>query len=133
MITLYKYIFYKAYFFCIKVFKEKDFPWFFASFVVTMTAVTTLVVLLELLEYILLPTEINIYGQYQGYFALAVLGCVALYVKRNDKYVEILKSCEDVPLNKQKLLLYVTICYAIILFVSFFLLGHLFREYNRSH
>lgn len=131
MITLYRYIFCKAYFFCIKVFKEKDSPWFFASIAVTMTSVTTLVVLLELLEYLLLPNRINIYGQYHGYFGLVVLGCVALYVKHNDKYVEVLKSFEEMPLNQKMRLRYVAICYVLILFVSFFLLGSLLREYNR--
>nr|WP_320117915.1 hypothetical protein [uncultured Marinifilum sp.] len=80
MKDLYRYIFTKAYFFCITVFKEKEFPQYFASGVVTLALVTQIVIILELIEYLSFPTRVNIFGEYHGYFAVFCWGVVLLYI-----------------------------------------------------
>lgn len=130
MVGLYKYIFFKAYDFCIRVFKEKDFPWFFASGVISMTFVTTLIVLLELFEYVMLPTKVEIYGKYHGYFSLLMLLGTGFYMKQNNRYLKILEYCRNQTEQRQSLMRYLSVLYFISLFISFFLLGYLLRQYN---
>jgi len=133
MIMLYKYIFCKSYYFCIRFFKEKEFPWAFASGIITFCAVTSLVVFLEAVEYILLPNKINIYSTYHGFFAVALWVFIQIYVTRNKRYLKILETCKNIPIERQKILGFVSIVYILILFIGFFGLGYLIREYNLSH
>jgi hypothetical protein len=130
MLILYKYIFFKAYNFCIRVFKEKDFPWFFASGTVSMTVTMTIILALQLLRIIALPTEINTYGEYQGYCSLALLGGTVLYVRYKNKYLRIIDECKGMPANKSKVLLYLSISYFIFLIIGLFLTGLTLREYH---
>lgn len=130
---LYKYIFCKAYYFCIRVFKEKEFPWAFASGIVTLCLVTNIVVLLEIVEYAMLPDGINIYAPYHGYFAVALWILIQLYVTRDKRYIKILESCKSLSAKKRQMLRYISIVYVIVLVIGFFWLGYLLREYNLGH
>jgi len=133
MIVLYRYIFTKAYFFCINIFKEKEFPQYFASGVVTLAMVTNIVILLELIEYLSFPTRVNIFGEYHGYFALFSWGVVLLYVNNKKRYLKILEHNSNISERKKKRLRIISIVYLLFLFVTFFLLGALIREYNINH
>lgn len=133
MVMLYKYIFSKAYYFCISVLKEKEFPWIWAGMTTSMIFVATVITLLELIEYIMLPTRINIYGEYHGFFSLGTAIIIVLYVSYNKKYAEILESYNALSEKRRKVFRYVSVVYIVILAVSFFWLGYLLREYNISH
>jgi len=133
VITLYKYIFCKAYNFCIRAFKEKEFPWAFASGMVTLCIVTSIVILLEVMEYMVLPYRINIYASYHGYLAVALWILIQIYITRKKKYLRILEECKNIPLKKQKILRSLSIAYLLLLFIGFFGLGYLIREYNINH
>ncbi len=126
-------MFTKAYFFCINIFKEKEFPQYFASGVVTLTMVTNIVILLELIECILFPIRVNIFGEYHGYFALFSWGLVLLYVNNKKRYLKILEHNSNISEKKKKRLRIISIVYLLFLFVTFFLLGALIREYNINH
>ena len=130
MKDLYTYIFTKAYFFCINIFKEKEFPQYFASGVITLAFVTNVIIVIELVEYIILPTKINTYGEYHGYFALACFVIILLYVNVKKRYEGILSRFDNIPIEKRKKLKAYSIIYLLVLFIGFFLLGALLRNYN---
>lgn len=130
---LFKYIFCKAYYFCIWAFKEKDFPWAWAGMTTSFVFVVTIINLLKLLEVLIFPERINIYGEYHKYFSLSMAILALFYVKHGNRYVKILADCKKLPERKRKILRYVSVAYLLILGVSFFLLSEIIRDFNLSH
>lgn len=130
---LYKYIFAKSYFFCISIFKEKEFPQYFAASFVTLAIVTNIIVLLELIEYLFLPTRINIYDEFHKYFALIMWVFVLFYVNYRKRYLLILEHYGNITGKQKKKLKIYSIIYLPVLFIGFFLLGALLRDYNINH
>ncbi|PKQ66639.1 hypothetical protein BZG01_10185 [Labilibaculum manganireducens] len=133
MKDLYRYIFTKAYFFCITIFKEKEFPQYFATGMLTFAITANFYILLSLIEYLMLPIRFNYYGEYYKYFALVIFAIALLYVNNKKRYLVIIKSCKELPNKRKKKLKVYSIIYLLFLFVSFFLLGALIREYNIVH
>jgi hypothetical protein len=125
---LYKYIFYRAYHFADKVLKEKEFPWAFASIMVTLCIATSIVVVLEIIEYLYLPERINIYGDYHGFFALALCVVILVLVARKGRYLKILQDCERMTLKKRRIIRVISVVYIVCLIVSFFLMAYLIKE-----
>lgn len=128
MVILYKYIFYNAYYFCINVFKEKEFPWAWAGMTSSMVFVATLVAMLELIEFLMLPSRINTYGEYHGYFSLGMAMLSVFFVRYNNNYQKILKDVETLPLDVRKRVKYLSVFYVLVVVISFFYLGYLIRE-----
>jgi hypothetical protein len=129
MILLYKYIFCKAYYFCINVYKDREFPYFFAAGAISMTFVGTIILTLELISYVMLPTEVNTYGKYYGYFSVSMLIITSLYVKKNNRYLKIIQTCKDMSRNTPLVLRYISIAYILGLLISLCIIATLHREY----
>ena len=130
MINIYKYIFYKSYFLCIKVLREKEFPQYFAAAIITFAFVTNLLLLLESIEYLILSQTISTYRSYFGYFALIVWVIILFYVHNKNKYLELLKDVESLSNKSKKKLRNFSFIYLLVLVIGFFLLGYLLRESN---
>ena len=111
MITLYKYFFYQAYHFCIKVFKEKEFPWFFASGAVSMPFVLNMIVIWELIEYFIRPSPLEVIGEYYGYFSFSMLIITALVVTHKDNYLKMLSDINESSPKKKRVLKYFSFIY----------------------
>jgi len=133
MIMLYKYIFYKVYFFYIKVFKEKEIPHWFAASVVTLIIVVNIIFVADGLQYLIYPEINKSIDIYYKYFALVVLAVVMLFVNYKNRYQRIIKDCEQLPKNKKKVLGYISILYVVAVVVGFFWVGELIRNYNMTH
>lgn len=130
MIILYKYIFCKAYYFCIWAFKEREFPWAWAGITTSMVFVGTIITLLKLGEFLMFPERVNIYREYHGYFSLGMAAIMLFYVKQNNKYLRVLEACKKMPLKKRLVLRYLSLFYLIVLVVGFFWLSELIRDFN---
>lgn len=130
---LHKYIFSKAYYFCINVFKEKEFPQYFATGIVTLIIITFIYILLSLIEYFILPLRFNVYGEYYKYFALVALGIALLYINYKNRYLKIIEYFGEIPDRTKKKLKIYSIIYLLTLFIGFFLIGALLRNYNINH
>ncbi len=130
---LFKYIFYKVYFFYVKVFKEKEIPHWFASSVVTLIVVANLIIIADLLLYFTNPEIIKSINTYYKYFALVVLAGVMFFINTKNRYLNIIEDCEQLPKSKRKVLGYLSILYVIAVFVGFFWVGELIRDYNMMH
>ncbi len=126
------YIFFRAYSFCINVFKEKEFPEYFAAAVVTMLIGSNIYVILSFIEYILLPYRFNWYGDYFGWFSLALYGIALLYVCYKKRYKRIIENCKH-KLQDEKTIKVISLLYIFCSIISFFLIGWLIREYNLNH
>lgn len=127
---LYKYIFYKVYFFYIQVFKEKDIPHWFAASVITLIFVTNIVVASNALLYIYTPESIQLVDIYYKYFALVVLVVVMWYINTRRRYLHFIKDVDKLPNNKRRLLSYISVLYVLAVFVCFFGMSELIRDYN---
>jgi hypothetical protein len=128
MKNIYKYIFYKAYHFCINTFKEKEFPWMFATGAISIAFVASIIMVLELVEYIMLPKKINTFGEYHGYFSLGALICAAFLIKKNDSYLKILRDVDLLSTKKKKSLGALSLVYIFFVFTSLFYLAYLIRR-----
>jgi|GEM_PF-2559660 len=133
MVVLYRYIFAKAHFFCVSFFREKEFPQYFAAIMVTLAITTNFYILLSLVEYVMLPVRFNQYGEYYKYFALIVLAIALFYVNNKKRYLKILERNSNISERKRKRLRIVSVAYLLFLFVAFFLLSALIRDYNSTH
>lgn len=128
MMILFKYMFYKVYFFYVKVFKEKEIPHWFASSVITLIVVANLIVVADLLLYFLNPEIIKSINTYYKYFALVVLAGVMFFINSKNRYINIIEDCEQLPKSKKKILSYVSIFYVIVVVVGFIWVGELIRN-----
>ncbi len=128
MKDLYSYIFTKAYFFCINVFKEKEFPQYFAIITVTLIGVTNLYIILSLIEYIMLPDRFIPYDGYFKYFSLASVLTSLAYFNYKERYKAILSYNSELSSLKARRLKTVSIIYVLLLFVGFFTVGALLRN-----
>ncbi len=100
---LYKYIFYKVYFFYVWAFKEKEIPHWFAASVLTVILVVNIVTVIDGLLYYTNPGTIKYINIYYKYFTLCVLLGVMLFVNYKDRYKQIIDSCEILPKSKNNL------------------------------
>lgn len=127
---LYKYIFYKIYFFYIRVFKEKEIPHWFAASIITLILGANILAVIELVLYIFAPDLIDAIGYYFKYFAIFLLGAVLLYVNFKKRYLKFISEVDKLTSRKRRVLGYISIVYVLLVFVCFFGMSNLIRDYN---
>ncbi len=110
------------------MFKENEFPWMFAIGTVSITFVANIVSLLELVEYLMLPSRINIYGDYHGYFSLGFLILSAILINQNNYYHKVLKEVEKYPAEKRSRIAIISVAYVLAVYTSLIYLAYLIRE-----
>ncbi len=130
---LFKYIFYKVYLFYVKAFKEKEIPHWFAASVITLIVVVNLIIIADLLLYSVNPEIIKSINLYYKYFGLVALAGVMFFINSKNRYLKIIEDCEQLPKSKKKVLGYLSILYVSVVFVGFFWVGELIRNYNMIH
>ena len=130
---LYKYIFCKVYFFYIKVFNEKEIPHWFAASVITLIVVVNIIFFADGLQYLIYPEINKSIDIYYKYFALVILAGIMFFINRKNRYLKIIEDCEQLPKSKRKVLGYISILYVTAVFVGFFWVGELIRDYNMIH
>jgi hypothetical protein len=130
---LFKYIFYKVYFFYVKAFKEKEIPHWFAAGILAVIIVGTLQVLVDFYSYFFNPEIIGVYTSYNKYLVLLLGFSLMFYVSKQKRYLKIIEDCEQLPKSKRKVLSYISILYVTAVFVGFFWVGELIRDYNMIH
>lgn len=128
MLSFYRYIFYKSYFFCINTFKEKEFPQIWATSVVSFLITINIIVLLEIVEYTMLSNEMSGFGTYYKYFAMFFWGGALIYIHINKRYLKIIECYSAIPSKKKSLFRILSIAYYVVTAISFFLMGALLRS-----
>ena len=133
MILLYKYIFYRIYFFYVKRIKEKEIPQYFSSAVVSVIFLTNLNVIIDAYTYFFNRALISYFDSYYKYSIVLIILCISIYVNTNKRYIQIINRCKELTIKKQRILSIYSILYVAIVFICFFWLGYLIREYNKTH
>jgi len=128
---LYLYIFGKSYWFCMNILKEREFPYVWAGGAVAFLSFVNIRLILQIIEYFLLPYRLDIYYDSHKYLILVHMAIIVLYVYRKKRYLKILEKYESISKNKSLRIL--SILYYIIIFGGFFLMSDVFREYNLTH
>ena len=129
----YKYIFCKSYFFCKNVFREREFPQIWAGSVIAILLSSNIIVLLELIEFIMLPRRINIFYNLHPYFALIIWAITLIFIHVNKRYLKIIESCGIINKRKQVYYRVFSILYYLISVIAFFIMSDLLREYDITH
>lgn len=132
MISLISYIFVKSHWVCINIFKEREFPEYFASGIIAVVLVGTIIVFVDVILYQIDPELINIVFGYYKYLSLGSVLFSWLYFGYMKKYVAFLNYFERMSGSKKKLMKIITIIYLIVLLVTFFGMGDIIRDYNLS-
>jgi len=133
MISLFSYIFYKSYSLCINVFKEKEFPEYFASGVIAMITVGTIIVIIDIALYQVNPSLINMVFGYYKYFSLGSVLFFWWFFGYKKKYMNFMNRYDKMSANKKQVLSIISILYLVVLVVSFFGMGNIMRDYNLSN
>ncbi len=133
MIDIYKYIFFKSYYLCIRTLNERETPWIFASVISTLVLSMSLAVIFELIYYLNPSSIFDALIGYQGYFALTILFIIVLFVKRNNLYLAILGEVNTFSPKRNRLLHCLSLLYVRLIFLAIFALGYLIRETNLNH
>jgi len=126
---LYKYIFYKVYFFYIRVFKEKEIPHWFASTIVTLILVMNILAVIEVFLYLFQPELIITISEYFKYFSLLILAGVMSYTNMRKRYLSFIKDIDKLPKNKRRSLGYISFLYVLVVFVCFFGMSEIIRDF----
>ena len=130
---LFKYIFYRVYLFYVKTFSEKELPHWFAAGILAVIIIGTLQVLIDFYSYFFNTEIIGLYTSYNKYLVLILGFSLMFYVSNQKRYLKIIEDCEQLPKSKQKILNYISILYVSVVFVGFFWIGHLIRNFNMVH
>jgi hypothetical protein len=130
MLKLYQYIFFSAYSFCIKIYKEKEFPEYFACGVLSLVLGTNILLILEFIEYLILPYKLNIHYKYHGIFGLFLWGLLTILMLRKKKYKSIINNFTSMRKASIMKLKYISIAYITILVVLYYYIGFLLKESN---
>lgn len=129
MISLYQYIFSKAFYFCISVLREREFPQAFASAVVAMIILVNVYVFVLLGE-ILRPLLFqDVIGSYK-YFAPVFLLLSMAFVNDRKRYVKILDTTKELTKERRKRLKFMSFVYLSFLVLAFFGLSAVIRSHN---
>ncbi len=132
MLSLFSYIFHKSYFLCVNVFKEKEFPEFFASGIIAVVIVGTIMVFVNVFLYQINPSLINMIFEYYKYFSLGSVLFFWWYFGYMKKYVVFMNHFERMSNTKKRAMKVVSILYLILLLVLFFGMSDIMRTYNLS-
>lgn len=121
MMNFFKYVFFKAYYFCIKYLKEKEFPWMFTSVILAMLLSFTLLIILGVLKQFFL-IKFSFSKNVFGLFSLLILLVVAIKVKYKNYYLKIVKDVNKFSLTYRKKMKILFLIYIVIVIVILILL-----------
>jgi len=130
MKDFYRYIFFKSYHFCIRIFKEKEFPQVWAATVVSFSILANLLSIIDVIIIVFLPPKANLYGEYHAYVALGIVVVYNIYLNVGGKYNRILVKYDRIEKSRKKVFRVLSIIYYIVTILAFVYLPHLVRIHN---
>lgn len=130
MISLLSYIFTKSYWLCVNIFKEKEFPEYFASGIIAVLITGTVIFLVNSVLYIIDPSLINIIFGYYKYLSLGMVLLFWGYFGYLKKYIIFVNRFEKMSEAKKKIFKVLSVFYILIVIVAFFGMSNAMRAYN---
>jgi drug/metabolite transporter (DMT)-like permease len=130
MSRLYKYLFCKLYYIYIEYYGSKDYPYLWASIIMSSIISINISIIFDIIEYNLLPQEFNFYSNNYYYFVTIVLASVLFYNQHNDRYKSFLNFYNSLTRIPKRRLRIISNVYVVLSIVAFFYMGYLIRQYN---
>jgi hypothetical protein len=130
MRDFYWYVFTKGFYFCIRVFREKDEAWVFGALTFSMAIATALITIVEFIEVLMLPKRLYVYQPYFAYasFAMAILSL--FYFRRDRKYIRVVEHVNALPEPKKKRFFRIMVIYFTVIVVGMLTCGYILHEFN---
>ena len=128
MISFFRYIFCKSYHFCINVFKEDEFPFYWATSSVVILIFANIVSIMGFLKYVFYPYGFDNYSEYQKYVIILLLAVSNIYMYQRKRYLRYVNFCEKLSVPKARVYRILSILYYLISIYAFFKSGYLIRS-----
>ncbi len=132
-IMLFKYIFFRICIFYIKVFKETKIPHWFSALIIAIILMANIQVIIDSYTYFYDKETIGLFTAYNEYIVLLIGFSIILYTSKQKRYIQIIEACNNLSKKRKRTLDIVSSIYLLTLFVLFFWLGSLIRQYNNSY
>lgn len=128
MISFYRYIFCKSYHFCINVFQEDEFPFYWATTSVMFLIFANIISLLDFVKYFFYPYGFDNYSEYQKYAVIVILAISNFYMYHKKRYLKHVDFCNQITLKRAKTYRVLSIFYYLITIYAFFKSSFLLRS-----
>lgn len=127
----FEFIFYKACKFDEFISKDKyEWTYFYGVIIVTLFITLNIDLLLNILFYFFDPTNLKLIGKYFKFVITLILLLVLIYVRRQNKYVQIMNKCKAFSKKKKYLYGVLSLIYLVFLIVFNLWISEYIREYN---
>lgn len=127
------YIFGKAYYFCINVFKENEFSHFWATGFTVFLIMTNIYVVLSIYVYYYDNIYISLIRRYFNYLDLIIIILVCAYLSYRKKYPQILNAYALIPKSYLLPFRILSIIYYVMTLASMFYMTNLIRAKNLGY
>ncbi|RCW38248.1 hypothetical protein DFO77_1044 [Marinilabilia salmonicolor] len=132
MVSFYRYIFCKSYHFCINVFKEDEFPYFWATSSIVFLVFSNVTSALGFVKYLLHPVEFETYSGSYKYIIVGLTIVVNIYMYSQRRYLKHINFCNEISPKRAKIFRVLSILYYVITFYAFFKSSILLRSPHPS-
>jgi hypothetical protein len=132
MVSFYRYIFCKSYHFCINVFKEDEFPYFWATSSIVFLVFSNVTSALGFVKYLLHPVEFETYSGSYKYIIVGLTIVVNIYMYSQIRYLKHIYFCNEISPKRAKIFRVLSILYYVITFYAFFKSSILLRSPHPS-
>ncbi len=123
----------KAHWICVNVFNEKEFPEYFASGIIAILIVGTIMFFINAALYLIDPALINgIFGYYR-YLSLGMVLFFWGYFGYLKKYIFFANHFMNMSESKKKIFKVLSVIYIIVVVVAFFGISNAMRDYNLAN
>lgn len=130
MKSFYKYFYSKLHYIYTDIFCRKDFPYLWASIIISLFISINIAVIFKIIQYNLLPREFNFYSNNHYYISFIILASVLTFNQHKDRYKSFLKCYNSMHKKVKRRLMIISIIYVLLSFFMFFHMGNLLRQYN---
>lgn len=128
MMSFYRYIFCKSYHFCINVFHEDEFPYFWATSSVVVLIFANIISILDIIKYFFYPSGFDNFSGYQKYAIIFLIAIVNIYMYRKNRYLKHIDFCNQITIKRAKVYRVLSIFYYLITTYAFFKSSFLLRS-----
>jgi hypothetical protein len=128
MSGFFRYIFCKSYHFCINVFHEDEFPFSWATSIITFMLFANIISLLAFLKYLFYPYGFDNFAEHQKYAAIILLAISNIYMYRKKRYLKHIDYCNQITIKRARAYRVLSIFYYLITIYAFFKSSFLLRS-----
>ncbi|ASB48014.1 hypothetical protein CDL62_02065 [Alkalitalea saponilacus] len=130
MFSFYRYIFCKSYHFCINVFQEDEFPFYWATTSVVFLVFANIVSVIGFAQYYLLQDGYNSFSYIYKYAFILLMILANIYMYFKKRYLHHINYCNEISPKRSKFYRILSIIYYVVTFYAFFKSADMLRGLN---